>query len=354
MTFQPGAKVYTQGFGSRPEGVEVPHNDTRAPAITDILYPVGKRWVNTLSNTEYTLTSQSTANNVTSSTWTLLGTNTGALNTLSDGSTTVTPTAGNIEILGTASQITSTGTNSPGAITLSLPSSITTPGSLTTTTTLSVGTNATVAGTLGVTGTTTLAAVGATNGTFSGTLGVTGTSTLHALTQTGTASINASGASNTTIGTGGTGFVQIGNATGNTEVTGSLTASTGLVATTGGVTATAGGVTATAGDITATAGDLIATAGNLDLNGAASKINLNVATGASASAGVVALALGVATVTTSAATTSSLIFVSYNSYGSAAGGFLTGAATPALAGSFIIKSSDTTDSTSTVNWWVIN
>lgn len=59
----------------------------------------------------------------------------------------------------------------------------------------------------------------------------------------GTVSLNATGSAVTTINTGGTGALNLGNATGNTAVTGSLTASTSL--------------TATSGDITATNGDLI-------------------------------------------------------------------------------------------------
>jgi hypothetical protein len=52
--------------------------------------------------------------------------------------------------------------------------------------------NVTVGGTLGVTGTTTLAAVGATNGTFSGTLGVTGAATLSStLGVTGNVTLSA-------------------------------------------------------------------------------------------------------------------------------------------------------------------
>lgn len=86
---------------------------------------------------------------------------------------------------------------------------------------------------------------------------------------TGTTNINVAGAGVTTIGTGGTGAVNIGNATGNTSVTGSLTASTGLTATAGGVTATAGNIDATAGNIVATAGNIIATAGNIQVSAAA-------------------------------------------------------------------------------------
>jgi|GEM_PF-3100472 hypothetical protein len=71
----------------------------------------------------------------------------------------------------------------------------------------------------------------------------------------GPVTINTTGAASTTIGTGGTGTVAIGNATGNTAVTGSLTASTGLVATTGGITSTAGDITATNGNfVSSTAG----------------------------------------------------------------------------------------------------
>lgn len=66
------------------------------------------------------------------------------------------------------------------------------------------------------------------------------------LSAVGTTGINTSGSAVTTIGTGGTGATNIGNATGNTAVTGSLTASTGLVATTGGVTATAGNLVTSA------------------------------------------------------------------------------------------------------------
>jgi hypothetical protein len=58
----------------------------------------------------------------------------------------------------------------------------------------------------------------------------------------GTTLINAAGAADTTIGTGGTGIVNIGNATGNTAVTGSLTTTTSLTATPGNITATNGNV----------------------------------------------------------------------------------------------------------------
>lgn len=204
MSFQPGANVYAVAFGSKPENVEVPHLDVRAPNASDILYPIGKRWI-VVGTGEYILASQSSIGGVIASNWILLGTAGGALATLTGDSGTATAAAGNIDVLGTANQITTTG--AADTLTLSLPAAITAPGSLTTTTTLAVGTNATVGGTLGVTGATTLAA----------------------LTAVGTANINASGAGVTTIGTGGTGAVNIGNATGNTSVTGSLTISGNII-----------------------------------------------------------------------------------------------------------------------------
>lgn len=90
---------------------------------------------------------------------------------------------------------------------------------------------------------------------------------------TGTTTINTAGASATSIGVGGTGAVNIGNTTGNTQVTGSLTTSTtlnatttvnggtGVVATTGNVTALTGNITATLGNISANAGQIISSTG---------------------------------------------------------------------------------------------
>jgi hypothetical protein len=127
------------------------------------------------------------------------------------------------------------------------------------------------------------------------------------ISLTGTTNINTSGAAVTTIGTGGTGAVHIGNATGNTAVTGSLstttslsatttiTAGTDITSTTGNIVASAGsvsaatsvvagtGITATTGNISAVAGNVQALAGGIigeaivatgDLGGTASETTL--------------------------------------------------------------------------------
>lgn len=167
----------------------------RAPTTGDTGYDLGQTWLDTVGDDYYVLSDVSAG----VATWDLLGTNTGPLNTLTaDSGGAISPSAGNINILGTANQITTAGAGS--TITYSLPSAIVTPGSLTTTTNLAVGTSATV-------------------GT---TLSVTGASTFAGTTIVGTANINASGAAATAIATGGTGTLALGNATGNTTLTGSF------------------------------------------------------------------------------------------------------------------------------------
>ena len=87
------------------------------------------------------------------------------------------------------------------------------------------------------------------------------------ISLTGTTTINTSGSAVTTIGTGGTGAVHIGNATGNTSVTGTLSATGTISSSAGSVTAflgvTGASVTATSGDITATLGNIAASNGTV-------------------------------------------------------------------------------------------
>ena len=69
MAFQPGAMIYTQGFSSRPENVEVPHIEGRAPTSADTNYPIGKRWIATFSSSTFTLTNLITQQGITTATW---------------------------------------------------------------------------------------------------------------------------------------------------------------------------------------------------------------------------------------------------------------------------------------------
>lgn len=103
MTIQTGANLYTQGYGSRPENVEIPYYSGRSPSTLDIKYPLGKRWINTVANTEFSLTSFVSFNGSISATWTLLS-NAGAgfvVGLTGDNSLLVSPDVnGNINIFG--------------------------------------------------------------------------------------------------------------------------------------------------------------------------------------------------------------------------------------------------------------
>lgn len=191
MAFQPGAAVYTQGFGTRPEDVEVPHIDVRAPASTDILYPIGKRWVNKVAGTVYTLVSLSVSSGVTSANWTLEGSGgTGAINSITgDTGGAEVPLLGNFNLLGTANQIAVTG--SANTETFSLvgpytPATYTAHGVL-----IGEGTSSIVATTPGSTGQALMGSTGADpsftgSPSFSGsvTAATTITATLGAITAT--------------------------------------------------------------------------------------------------------------------------------------------------------------------------
>jgi hypothetical protein len=235
--FQPGANVYTQGFGSRPENVEVPHYDVRAPTTTDVNYPLGKWWLY-VGNSLWYLLSLSSAGGSLSANWIQIASASGDI----------------LSVIGTANQITAATT--AGIVTLSTPTTFIAPGSIASTTTITAATGLTV--------------------------------TLGGAAITGTTNINTTGAGVTSIGTGGTGPTNIGNATGNTAMTGSLTASTSLTATLGNITATNGNlVLGTAGNkniyssvaSTTTAG--ANSAGTVTLTGGSATISTTAITAAS-------------------------------------------------------------------------
>lgn len=153
--FQPGANLYTANTGTRPENIEVPHFDVRAPTAQDVLYPLAKWWV-WPGNGVWELNQLSSAGGTLSATWIQLASGSGAI----------------VQILGTANQITATTTNN--ITTLSIPSTFIAPGSIASTTTNNSGTSMTAgtfvaAGTSVTAGTTVTATLGnitATNGNF--------------------------------------------------------------------------------------------------------------------------------------------------------------------------------------------
>jgi uncharacterized membrane protein len=101
----------------------------------------------------------------------------------------------------------------------------------------------------------------------------------------------------------------------------------------------------------ASPGDKFAVAGNVALTTAGNK--LKIATGANASVGTSTLVGGTVTVSTTAVTTSSLIYVTVNTPGGTQGFLSVPSASIVDATSFVINSTSGTE-TSTVNWWIVN
>jgi hypothetical protein len=99
-----GAEVYTQGFGSKPLGVETPIIAQRNPTPNDVNYPLGQEWVNSVNATAYLLTQVSTISGVYQASWQSITGAASSLNTLT-GNTggPISPTFGDIQIVGTGS-----------------------------------------------------------------------------------------------------------------------------------------------------------------------------------------------------------------------------------------------------------
>lgn len=117
--------------------------------------------------------------------WTLASSVAGALNTLSDGTITVSPSGGNIAIVGTPQQLTVTGSVPAHELVFSFPNNMKIPGALEVAGLLTLDAGITIAGgvtitgglttdTLTSTGATTLATTGASTNTFGNTTGATG------------------------------------------------------------------------------------------------------------------------------------------------------------------------------------
>ena len=107
MSFQPGVAIYTQGFGTAPENIQVPFITNRAPSVNDVNYPIGKRWVDTIGASEYVMVSLSSAGGALQATWVTAPTGT----TLS-----ALTVAGTTSINATGAATTTIGTGGTGAV----------------------------------------------------------------------------------------------------------------------------------------------------------------------------------------------------------------------------------------------
>jgi hypothetical protein len=211
----------------------------RAPTSADKSYVKGTLWLDTDSSTSFMW--PGTGN------WISLGSGTtGAIVTLTGGTGgALSPTAGNMNLLGTANQITSTGSGS--TITLSIPAAFTAPGSIVATTTVASTTTMTAGTGLTVTTGNLVASAGNISATLGSiTAATTLTATLGAITATngnlvlGTAGnkiLSTSVASTTTAGANSFGKVTLVGGTATISTT-SVTANSIIFLTRQGVGAT--------------------------------------------------------------------------------------------------------------------
>lgn len=294
---------------------------TRAPLASDIHFPIGTLWVNKTAGSSYQLAALSGG----VASWDALGGGATQIATITgDSGGALSPTAGNINILGTANQITTTGAGS--TLTLSVPATFIAPGSIASTTTLTGGT--------GITATT--GNIVASTGNITSTLG--------------------SVAAATTV-TAGTGI---------TATTGNIVASTGNITSTLGSVSAATTVTAGTG-ITATTGAITATNGNLVLGTAGNKIistSVGTTTAAGANSfGKVTLTGGSATVSTTAVTAASQIMLTRQTVGATGANPLGELSIGTIVGatSFVINAWSQADATvlaatdvSSIGWMIIN
>lgn len=211
----------------------------RAPTSADKAYVKGTLWLDTDSSTSFMWPG--------SGDWISLGSGTtGAIVTLTGGTGgALSPTAGNMNLLGTANQITSTGSGS--TITLSIPAAFTAPGSIVATTTIASTTTMTAGTGLTVTTGNLVASAGNISATLGSiTAATTLTATLGAITATngnlvfGTAGnkiLSTSVASTTAAGANSFGKVTLVGGTATVSTT-SVTANSIIFLTRQGVGAT--------------------------------------------------------------------------------------------------------------------
>lgn len=108
MTVQTSANIVTQNAGFSPENVQLPTVQNRAPTTFDVNYPIGKRWVDEVGGSEYSLVQISSLGGTLSANWVLLSPASSSLNSLQgDIGGPVLPTSGLINIVGSNGLIVS-------------------------------------------------------------------------------------------------------------------------------------------------------------------------------------------------------------------------------------------------------
>lgn len=379
---------------------------TRNPTSSDTAYVKGQLWLNTSLSTAFMWPG--------SGNWISLGSGTtGAIVTLTGGSGgALSPTAGNMNLLGTANQITSTGSGS--TITFSIPSTFIAPGSIASTTSITAGNGLTVtlgnlvvsAGNISTTvgsissATTVTAGTGLTITTgdltiSSGDANVTGNVVASKSSAGADVTIQATNSDNTNAASRAGVEIAAGGASGGDPYlsfqisgVGASTMTMGLdnsasdlfvisnsaaIGTNNALTLSQAGalnlttsitagttLTATLGDITATNGNIVrGTAGNKDVY---SSVATTTTAGAN-SAGTVTLVGGTATVSTTAVTADSKIRLTRQGVGATGANplGLLSVGTITAATSFVINAWSAADATalaatdvSSIFWEIVN
>jgi hypothetical protein len=394
----PGSNVYSLGFGNTPIASLgcVPVIQTRSPSPSDTkgsygVFALGQVWVNSVAGASYQLLSLSTIGGTLRANWALVSSASGELaNITTQDSTVVVPSAGTIFLNGAAGEFTTTGSGSTVTINYTDPSTL--PGAIV------VGGGVPAASTLATFNSLGNAQTLITRGN-KGTLSLGGsqfgivdnTLFLPVVSNNISASITASPSFTAALGQTMTAGIGLFVGTDAASNVGTITTVYGLYipvvpAVSGTVSNYFGAFIADPGTGTAhmalysdnaTLGNssIIPPAGGLYVSGNAifnaaldvtgnanigtslsladanTKLFINAGTPATSIIGTATLVAGTVTVSTTAVTASSLIFVSYFTPGGTQASLSIGTITPGV--SFVINSSNVAD-TSTVNYLIVN
>lgn len=198
---------YAVAVGTSTNDVAIPFYALVNPSSSNVGFPIGKRWVNTAANTVYSLTSYTPSGGSLVANWQADAGGTAILSTLTgDSGGAISPTAGNINILGTAAQISVIGSGS--TLTISIPA------------TFSIG-SASSTNTATILGATSVTINGAAATTYAiGAATTTGTIVIGGTAQTGAITLGSSSGTNiVNVGTGaGATTVNVGTGVTNAKI----------------------------------------------------------------------------------------------------------------------------------------